>query len=106
MSEQVKPASEQKPFGYLCDWGNDSYGLQRVAFYYGEPGSATEDDWNEFPKVHNNLALYLAPQPDYKAQRDALLDFANHIATAPQLSGTGWQEMAQMVVASVKGGAT
>lgn len=46
-----------------------------------------------------------APQPDYKAQRDALLDFADHIATAPQLSGTGWQEMAQMVVASVKGGA-
>lgn len=68
------PASEQKPFGYLCDWGNDSYGLQRVAFYYGEPGSATEDDWNESPKVHRNLALYLAPQPDYKAQRDALLE--------------------------------
>lgn len=42
-------------------------------------------------------------QPDYKAQRDALLDFANHIATSPKLVGTGWQEMAQTVVASVKG---
>lgn len=41
---------------------------------------------------------------ELEKQRDALLDFANHIATAPQLSGTGWQEMAQMVVASMKGG--
>lgn len=48
--------------------------------------------------------LYAAPHPDHKAQRDALLDFANHIATSPKLVGTGWQEMAQTVVASVKGG--
>jgi hypothetical protein len=52
---------QEKPFGYFCDWGDDSYGLQRIAMYYGSPGSASEDDWNEFPKVCVNLPLYLHP---------------------------------------------
>lgn len=51
-----------EPFGYLCDWGNDSYGLTRQTFYYGERGSPTLDDWNEYPKVHHNLPLYTTPQ--------------------------------------------
>ena len=51
-----------EPFGYLCDWGDDSYGLTRQTFYYGERGSPTLDDWNEYPKVHHNLTLYTAPQ--------------------------------------------
>lgn len=104
MSEQVKPASEQKPsavYFWLCEG---------CGHYYQET-----DEENICPitscdcctdKPITRVAFYTAPQADYKAQRDALLDFANHIATAPQLSGTGWQEMAQMVVASVKGGAT
>ena len=51
-----------EPFGYLCDWGDDSYGLTRQTFYYGERGSPTLDDWNEYPKVHHNLPLYTTPQ--------------------------------------------
>lgn len=51
-----------EPFGYLCDWGNDSYGLQRVAVYYREPGSGVEDDWNESPRVHENLPIYTQTQ--------------------------------------------
>jgi hypothetical protein len=50
-----------KPFGYLCDWGNDSYGLPRQTVYYGEPGSAIEDDWSVYPKVHHNLPIYTTP---------------------------------------------
>jgi len=53
--------AEAVPFGYFCDWGNDSYGLQRIAMYYGEPGSGTADDWNEFPKVYENIPLYTRP---------------------------------------------
>lgn len=58
MSEKNWP----EPFGYFCDWGDAEYGLQRIAMYYGEPGSAGENDWNEFPKVHENLPLYTAAQ--------------------------------------------
>lgn len=50
------------PFAYLCDWGNDSYGLTRQVVYYGEPGSATLDDWNEYPKVRENEPIYTADQ--------------------------------------------
>lgn len=46
-----------KPFGYFCDWG-DYDGLQRIAMYYGEPGSGSINDWNVAPKVHHNLPLY------------------------------------------------
>lgn len=53
---QEQPAA---PFGYLCDWGPDNTGLPRQIFYYGEPGSAAEDDWNEVPQVHRNLPLYV-----------------------------------------------
>lgn len=57
-----------EPFGYFCDWG-DHDGIQRIAMYYGEPGSATFDDWNEFPKVHKNLPLYTHPSPtDLRAE--------------------------------------
>lgn len=44
---------EPKPFGHLCEW--DSL---NQALYYGEPGSASVDDWNKFPNVHHNLPLY------------------------------------------------
>ena len=72
----VNSASENI-FGYFCDWGNDSYGLQRIAMYYGEPGNAISDDWNEHPKVCENLPLYTSP-PDARIaelekQRDELL---------------------------------
>lgn len=50
-----------EPFGYFCDWG-DYQQEQRIAIYYGEPGSAIEDDWNESPKVHKNLPLFTADQ--------------------------------------------
>lgn len=69
------PEVGEAPFGYLCDWG-DKNGLQRVAFYYGEPGSATQDDWNEFPKVHLNLPLYTTPQPDRTAELEAKVAMA------------------------------
>ena len=51
-----------EPEGYLCDWGNDSYGLPRIIVYYGEPGSATADDWNESPKVHRNTPIFTREQ--------------------------------------------
>lgn len=60
--EQAQKPSSQEPFGYFCDWGNDSLGLQRVAMYYSEPGNAIDDDWNEHPKVHKNLPLYTRPK--------------------------------------------
>lgn len=60
--EQAQNAVPQEPFGYFCDWGNDSLGLQRIAMYYGEPGNAIDDDWNEHPKVHKNLPLYTRPK--------------------------------------------
>ena len=56
--------SNQKPYGYLCDWGNTNYGITRQVFYYTQQGSATEDDWNEIPKVHKNLPLYTHPHKE------------------------------------------
>lgn len=50
-----------EPFGYFCDWG-DYQSEQRIAMYYGEPGSASIDDWNEMPKVHKNKPLYTEAQ--------------------------------------------
>ena len=60
--EQAQKPLSQEPFGYFCDWGNDSLGLQRIAMYYGEPGNAIDDDWNEHPKLHKNLPLYTRPK--------------------------------------------
>lgn len=60
--EEAQKLAFQEPFGYFCDWGNDSLGLQRIAMYYGEPGNAIDDDWNEHPKVHKNLPLYTRPK--------------------------------------------
>lgn len=78
------------PFGYFCDWGDSESG-QRIAMYWGEPGSATADDWNEYPKVHCNVAVYDATalaqaeargrQQGYEAARAAemgLLEDARH----------------------------
>lgn len=50
-----------KPFGYLCDWG-DKNGLTNQTIYYGEPGSSTVDDWNDYPKVHENIPLFTEDQ--------------------------------------------
>lgn len=55
-------AALPEPMGYLCDWGNDSYGLPRQTVYYYEPGCAIEDDWNCHPKVHHNTKLFTAEQ--------------------------------------------
>ena len=63
LREALEQPSSQDPFGYFCDWGSDSYGLQNIAMYYGEPGSATYDEWDESPKVYKNLPLYTTPQP-------------------------------------------
>ena len=52
-----------KPFGYLCDWG-DKNGLTNQTIYYGEPGSSTVDDWNDYPKVHENTPLFTEDQID------------------------------------------
>ena len=60
--EKLAGMARPEPMGYLCDWGNDSYGLTRQTIYYGEPGSATLDDWNEFPKVHENTEVFTATQ--------------------------------------------
>lgn len=60
--EASKQGELPPPFGFLCDWGNSSYGLTRQVFYYVEPGSASLDDWNESPKVHKNLPLYTEEQ--------------------------------------------
>lgn len=73
----------------------------RIAELEENAPSRFERLWNA-AEDHNNTLLNKVAE--LEKQRDALLDFANHIATAPQLSGTGWQEMAQMVVASAKGG--
>lgn len=100
MSEQVKPASEQKPVAWATTNEDGDYAM--LFFDQQEARNYSGDD----EPIGLAPVSSGAPQPDYKAQCDALLDFANHIATAPQLSGTGWQEMAQMVVASAKGGAT
>lgn len=51
-----------EPMGYLCDWGNDSYGLTHQTVYYGEPGSPIEDDWNCHPTVHKNTQLFTRDQ--------------------------------------------
>lgn len=107
MSEQVKPASEQKPVAWARKWHIDGEVPKKVVNENGRmawPSKFKLHPVTETKCLPDDVALYTAPQPDYKAQRDALLDFANHIATVPQLSGTGWQEMAQMVVESVKGG--
>jgi hypothetical protein len=53
--------TKTKPYGYLCDWGNNRDGSTDQVFYYGEPGSATVDDWNAYPKIHTNLPLYTHP---------------------------------------------
>lgn len=60
--ESSKQGELPPAYGFLCDWGNSSYGLTRQVFYYVEPGSASLDDWNESPKVHKNLPLYTADQ--------------------------------------------
>ena len=64
-----------EPFGYFCDWGNDSLGLQRIAMYYGEPGNGIDDDWNRHPEVHKNTAVFTADQLK-QAIRDALEEAA------------------------------
>jgi hypothetical protein len=53
-SSLVQP--EPKPFGYFCEWSN---GTQHL--YTDGIGSAIEDDWNQYPEVHENLPLYNAP---------------------------------------------
>ena len=40
------------PYGYLCEWDKDSN-----HFYFGEPGSAIEDDWMKSPVI-KNMPLY------------------------------------------------
>ena len=58
----VKPALLPSPTGYLCDWGDMPEGCSRQAFYYGEPGNASKEDWNEFPKVQDNEPMFTAAQ--------------------------------------------
>lgn len=60
-----------EPLGYLCDWGDDRYGLPNQIVYYDGPGSAIEDDWNEHPEVHLNTPIYTEAQLK-QAVRDAL----------------------------------
>lgn len=66
MSDQIKP------FGYFCDWG-DADGVQRIAMYYGGPGSAIEDDWNEIPSVHRNIPLYSPETVQHLQEQNARL---------------------------------
>ena len=61
-------AKMPKPFGYFCDWGDSSSGLQRIAMYYGEPGNGVDNDWNEHPRVHKNLSLITTEQAEAYAQ--------------------------------------
>ena len=51
-----------EPLGYLCDWGDDRYGLPNQIVYYGGPGSAIEDGWNEHPEVHLNTPIHTEAQ--------------------------------------------
>ena len=51
-----------EPLGYLCDWGDDRYGLPNQIVYYGGPGSAIEDGWSEHPEVHLNTPIHTESQ--------------------------------------------
>lgn len=73
-----------EPFGYFCDWG-DHDGLQRIAMYYGEPGSGSIDDWNEAPKVHRNLPLY---GPEVVAMLEAARGYASAWHQCVMTAGT------------------
>lgn len=47
-----------EPEGYLCEWSGRIGMPNNQVFYYGERGSAIEDDWNRQPDVHKNLPLF------------------------------------------------
>lgn len=64
-----------EPLGYLCDWGDDRYGLPNQIVYYDGPGSAIEDDWNEHPEVHLNTPIHTESQ-----LKQAVRDFGEHLA--------------------------
>ena len=62
MSEQVKPASEQKPVAWLNPVnGSVISDSHRIYLLENYPRN----------KCEHIAPLYTAPQPDYKAQRDA-----------------------------------
>ena len=85
-------AKMPKPFGYFCDWGDSSSGLQRIAMYYGEPGNGVDNDWNEHPRVHKNLPLIPTEQAESYAQArvnealDLLADKASQKYLMPEFS--------------------
>ena len=69
-----------EPLGYLCDWGDDRYGLPNQIVYYGGPGSAIEDGWSEHPEVHLNTPIHTEAQLK-QAVRDAYEDAAKVATT-------------------------
>ena len=72
-----------EPLGYLCDWGDDRYGLPNQIVYYGGPGSAIEDGWSEHPEVHLNTPIHTEAQLK-QAVRDAYEDAYEDAAKVSQ----------------------
>jgi hypothetical protein len=91
-------------FGYLCDWGNDSYGLTRQTIYYGEPGSATVDDWNEYPKVHHNTQVFTADQLQAYARQYAQWNATKRVVPDGwRLERKGFEGLPRIVLTSQDG---
>ena len=77
-----------EPLGYLCDWGDDRYGLPNQIVYYGGPGSAIEDGWSEHPEVHLNTPIHTEAQLK-QAVRDALSLAADTCESTLYVEGDG-----------------
>lgn len=95
MSEQVKPESEQKR---LIGWRTDNF-----LWETSDPDKARNWEGNigVLPIFEGDVNTKLAPHPDYKAQRDALLEALEAVLHSKDKRAMG---LASAAIASVKGG--
>lgn len=88
-----------EPLGYLCDWGDDRYGLPNQIVYYGGPGSAIEDDWNEHPEVHLNTPIHTESQ-----LKQAVHDFGEQVLNcySPDDSAQDWADKIRALIKEIE----